>query len=300
MLLTPKDVGILVDHTVWRRGKVIDISSPYAIIHFPSLADSPDGPRRKLREDAAQITKASEQSDPVLDLIETGLAQPKARKPRAKTSVTNHFDEALAWFKETHPAGFNDERFLDADLRNKRSAHDVFVATFGEGKAQAMIAAGQHVEVSDVLDSLFRSTNVLSPFEVKAVHKALKNNPEAGSKVLQTAMTFSATPTSSTFTQLVEAIAQLATDGAKVMTWPIVTLLPFVAEPRKFIALKPTNSELMAARLEYDLKYETTPNWQTFDSMNRMCQSLLEKLAPLGAKDLIDVQGFMWVTRELD
>ena len=67
MLLTPNDVGILVEHTVWRRGKVIEILSPYAIIHFPSLASSPQGPQRKLREDAPQLTKSSVQSDPELD-----------------------------------------------------------------------------------------------------------------------------------------------------------------------------------------------------------------------------------------
>jgi hypothetical protein len=291
---------MLVDHPVWRRGKVIDISPPYAIVHFPSLVDSPDGPRRKLREDAPQLTKAAEQSDPVLDLVEIGLGTQKKTKPRAKTTVTNHFDAVLAWFKETHPAGFSDERFADADLNNKRSAHDVFVANFGDGKAQALIDAGQHTQVADVLDSLFRATNMLSPFEIKAIHKALKHNPEAGSKVLQTALAFSSNPVSSTFGAMVEAFTALSADGSKVVTWPIVTLLPFIAQPSRFIALKPTNSELMAARLEFDLRYETSPNWNTFDAMTRMGAQLLGKLSELGAKDMIDVQGFMWVTRELD
>ena len=31
----------------------------------------------------------------------------------------------------------------------------------------------------------------------------------------------------------------------------------------------------------------------------RMGAQLLERLAPLGAKDMIDVQAFMWVTRDL-
>ena len=41
MVLTPNDVGVLVEHTVWKRGKVIEIVSPYAIIHFPALAIHP-------------------------------------------------------------------------------------------------------------------------------------------------------------------------------------------------------------------------------------------------------------------
>jgi hypothetical protein len=84
-----------------------------------------------------------------------------------------------------------------------------------------------------------------------------------------------------------------------VFTWPIVTLLPFFAQANKFLALKPTNTELMAARMSYDLKYDSTPNWETFDQSLRMAQQLFAKLQPLGAKDMIDVQHFMWLTRDL-
>jgi hypothetical protein len=84
-----------------------------------------------------------------------------------------------------------------------------------------------------------------------------------------------------------------------VHTWPIVTLLPFFADPTRFIALKPTNTELMAARMGANLKYDTTPNWETYEAATQMAKQLLARLAPLGAKDMIDVQQFMWVTREL-
>ena len=85
MVLTPNDVGVLVEHTVWQRGKVIEILSPYAIIHFPALADSPQGPQRKLREDAPQLTKSSVQSDPALDAIETGPGKPKKVSKKQST-----------------------------------------------------------------------------------------------------------------------------------------------------------------------------------------------------------------------
>ena len=79
-----------------------------------------------------------------------------------------------------------------------------------------------------------------------------------------------------------------------------MTLLPFLADPKRFIALKPTNTELMAARMSYDLKYDSTPNWETYDATLRMARSCWQRLAPLGAKDMIDVQAFMWVTRDLN
>ncbi|HEX8028167.1 MAG TPA: hypothetical protein VF491_06890 [Vicinamibacterales bacterium] len=299
MVLTPNDVGVLVEHTVWQRGKVIEIISPYAIIHFPSLASSPQGPQRKLREDAPQLTKSSVQSDPDLDGIETGPAKPRKVSKRKVKDLQNMLDEAVQWFEQTYPAKFADEKFVDNDLRNKRAAAEVFQVNFGEGKGAAMVDQGQHAEIASTLDGIYRATNVLSPFEVKAVHKAFVKGDESATKVLGYTLAFLANPGQHTFKQMAEAVSQLPADGGKVHTWPIVTLLPFMADPTRFIALKPTNTELMAARMATNLKYDTTPNWETYDLSLRMGKSLLDRLAPLGAKDLIDVQHFMWVTKDL-
>ena len=299
MVLTPNDVGILVEHTVWKRGKVIEILSPYAIIHFPALADSPQGPQRKLREDAPQLTKSSVQSDPELDGVEVGPAKTKKSAKRKVKDVTNGLDDTIAWFQQNYPAGFADEKFGDNDLRNKRAALDVFNANFGDGRGAAKVDEAKHAEIANALDGIYRATNILSPFEVKAVHKAFLKGDESATKVLGTTLAFAKNPGMPTFKAMGEAVSQLPADGGKVFTWPIVTLLPFFADPKKFMALKPTNTELMAARMSFDLKYDSTPNWETFDASLRMAAQLFEKLAPLGAKDMIDVQAFMWVTRDL-
>lgn len=300
MLLTPKDIGALVEHTIWQRGKVLDVTPPYAIVHFTSLAGTPQGPERKLREDTPQISRSKVQTDPDFDAIGTGTSKPRKAKAKAKAKgLVHHLDEAIAWFEKTYPKKFEDEKFIDADLRNKRAAHDVFVANFGGSRGQKLIDAGKHAEIADVLDALFKATNIPSTFEVKAVHKGLKKGEEAGTHVLETVLAFVAKPDSIKFAALFEAVAQLPSDGGKVLTWPNITLLPFLADPKKFMALKPTNTELMAARMNFDLRYTATPNWPTFDAMQRMSQFLLQRLEKIGAKDMFDVQAFMWVTRDL-
>src|SRR5688572_4391029 len=300
MVLTPNDVGVLVEHTVWRRGKVIEILSPYAIIHFPALANSPQGPQRKLREDAPQLTKASVQTDPELDGIETGPGKPKKVSKRKVKDLQNDLDAAVQWFEANFPAKFEDEKFIDADMRNKRAAQETFAANFAEGRGAAMVDEGKHAEIASALDGISRATNILSPFEVKAVKKAFAKADEASTKVLGTTLAFVASPGQPTFKAMAEAVSQLPADGGKVNTWPIVTLLPFLADPKRFIALKPTNTELIAARMSYDLKYDSTPNWETYDYTLRMAAQLLNRLAPLGAKDMIDVQQFMVVTKDLN
>jgi len=137
--------------------KVIEIISPYAIIHFPTLANSPQGPQRKLREDAAQLTKSSVQSDPELDHVETGPAKPKKAAKRKVKDLANGIDEAVAWFEQTYPGKFGDEKFIDSDLRNKRSAAEVFHVNFGEGRGGAMVDQGKHAEIASTLDGIFRA-----------------------------------------------------------------------------------------------------------------------------------------------
>jgi hypothetical protein len=299
MVLTPNDVGILVEHPVWQRGKVIEIISPYAIIHFPSLANSPQGPQRKLREDATQLTKSSVQSDPELDGIETGPGKPKKVSKRKAKDLQNDLDAAVQWFEGNYPAAFADEKFIDNDLRNKRAAAEVFTANFGEGRGAAMVDEGKHAEIASTLDGIFRATNILSPFEVKAVHKAFVKADESSTAVLGATLAFLATPAQQTFKAMAEAVSKLPADGGKVHTWPIVTLLPFLGDPKRFLPLKPTNSEIISARMDAKLKYDTTPNWETYEAFLRMSRNLFDRLAPIGAKDMIDVQQFMWVTRDL-
>ena len=299
MILKPEDVGVLVEHTVWKRGKVLEIVSPYAIIHFPALAESPQGPKRKLREDAAQLTKSNVQSDPELDAIETGPPKAKKAAKRKVKDIQNPIDETIQWFEQTYPNKFADEKFLSADVNTKRAAQEVFNANFADGRGKAMAEAGQHAEIATALDGIYRSTNILSPFEVKAVHKAFVKGDESATKVLSTTLAFVNGPGQPTFKAMAEAVSQLPADGGKVFTWPIVTLLPFFADPKRFLALKPTNTELMAARMSFDLKYDSTPNWETYEFTLRMAQQLLARLQGLGAKDMIDVQAFMWATRDL-
>ena len=92
MILSAKDIGTLVDHTVWQRGKVVDVATPYAFVHFPSLEDTEQGPLRKVQSTIEHLTRSSVQSDPAFDLIPSALSPAKAKgagtKRKAKTAKT--------------------------------------------------------------------------------------------------------------------------------------------------------------------------------------------------------------------
>ena len=75
--------------------------------------------------------------------------------------------------------------------------------------------------------------------------------------------------------------------------WTIATALPFVARPDLFLILKPEVTKNAAERLRFDLVYHAEPNAHTFAKLLRMAAALLERLAPLGARDQFDVHAYL-------
>lgn len=87
MILSAKDIGTLVDHTVWQRGKVVDVAAPYAFVHFPSLEDTEQGPLRKVQSTIEHLTRSSVQSDPIFDAIPSALSPAKAKAGAKRKSA---------------------------------------------------------------------------------------------------------------------------------------------------------------------------------------------------------------------
>ncbi len=100
MVLTPNDVGVLVEHTVWRRGKVIEILSPYAIIHFPALAELPTGSATQAsrRRAAADQVERAERSRARCASRPGRASRRRSRKRKVK-DLQNDLDAAVQWFE---------------------------------------------------------------------------------------------------------------------------------------------------------------------------------------------------------
>jgi hypothetical protein len=293
-----------VEHTTWGRGKVVVVDGPYVSVHFTQLEGQAKGPRRRLLLTATQLSVSDTQSDPVLDRVAVGESSGSTRKrlvqPHRHTPV-HDLDQAISWFTKQYPGRFADADFVGEELEYKRDAHRAFIQRLGNGQAEFLLENGAFSEIARALDNLFHATNIPSRFEIMATHDGLKD-PEAAAKLLRRLLDFLAVSNASTLDLLADAVASLPApkDGSRVLTWPNVTILPFLAAPDRFMVLKPGSSRRMADRMGADLLYSPKPAWHTYDALLQMSARLLEHLSPLGARDYIDVQSFMWVTRDLD
>jgi len=299
--------GVVVEHSVWGRGKVVAVSPLHVVVHFPALAGTEQGPRRKLQLGATQLSPSVVTFDPTLDGVAIGADRIGKKRTgsggsgRAQRPSARPLDFAITWFRTKYPGLFQDPKLVDQELGYKREAHARFVTRLGRGRGARLLSSGALPEIAAILDELYHATNIPHRFEVMAAHDGFKDGPSAG-RVLGAALDFVDAPGAHTFQALVEAIGSLPApaQGSRVLTWPNVTILPFLADPTRFMVLKPGIAQKAAARIGFDLLYSSAPNWHCYEALQRMSALLLKELSVLGAVDYIDVQSFMWVTRGVE
>ena len=97
------------------------------------------------------------------------------------------------------------------------------------------------------------------------------------------------------FERWVEVVAQLPRRQTRVLTWPLVTVFGFIAQPRMHIFLKPNVTRAAAREYEFDFRYKSRPSWETYASLLEFAEAVHRDQRDLRPRDMIDIQSFMWV-----
>ena len=202
-------------------------------------------------------------------------------------------------FKEIFPGGFRDATYLEWERDYKWEAHKEWQRVLPRSEWQRLLAEGAHAEVARRIASFYARShlNMLALYEWMALREALTDR--AGGALLATGLyelihgdgDFGARLEA--FTALLDRVPQRQTRLAK---WPVVTLFPFVALPKRHLILKPRLIKRAAASLAFDLGYQSRPNARTYAALMELVDWLERELASWKPRDLIDIQGFLWVT----
>jgi hypothetical protein len=97
------------------------------------------------------------------------------------------------------------------------------------------------------------------------------------------------------FKDWVAAIEQLPRKQTRVLTWPLVTVFGFIAQPRTHIFLKPNTTKKAARKLGLEFNYVPRPNWSTYRRYLDLAQATRRRIQDLKPRDMIDIQSFLWV-----
>ncbi len=90
-------------------------------------------------------------------------------------------------------------------------------------------------------------------------------------------------------------VAALPRKQTRVLTWPLVTVWGFIAQPETHFFLKPKVTRRAAAAYGLDFHYQSKPNWETYANLLELAATLRRDLRGLRPRDIIDLQSFLWV-----
>jgi hypothetical protein len=199
-------------------------------------------------------------------------------------------------FLRFFPNGFHDERYLEWERDYKAEAHARWTATLSLTTFRQLMAVGKYQEIAAEALRIEARTNLLFSFEKMAVRDAVQTT--AGARRFAeglNAWLHGRGSVENRFGVWCEAIAALPRRQTRVLTWPVVTVFGFMAQPDRHIFLKPNVTRLAAARYGFDLHYRSRPNWTTYSQLLDLAEMVRFEQRDLGPRDFIDIQSFLWV-----
>ena len=194
-----------------------------------------------------------------------------ARRPRAipvrngPAALTEGLRRGRAKFLRYFPKGFRDPLYEDWERGYKWAAHRSWNETLGKGPFRKLLKDGKHREIAARAIAIEGRTNLLFSFEKMALRDAVK--PPAGARAFaQGLYDFLHGPGDAErrFTDWCEVVAELPRRQTRVLTWPVITVFGFIAEPDAHMFLKPLVTKRAAEVLKLSFEYKSRPRWETY------------------------------------
>lgn len=202
-------------------------------------------------------------------------------------------------FEVFYPDGFMDETYIVAERSFKDRAHLEWRNELGPVEFRKLLARGEFAHICEVAMRIESRTHMLFSFEKMALRDAVKS--PAGARLFATelyAFLWGRGAPSTRFNNWVQAVAELPQRGARVLTWPVVTVFGFMARPDKHLFFKPRVTRKAARAYGFDLSYAAQPSWAGYQSLQTFAAIVrrdLDRRPGFKARDMIDVQSFIWV-----
>ena len=201
-----------------------------------------------------------------------------------------------AKFLEYFPRGFGDPDYVGSERAYKWNAHLRWAEVLNRNAFRALLDAGRYQAIASHAISIESRTNLLFSFEKMALRDAVKSR--AGAEAFAQGL-YDFLPGLGNievrFNRWRDVVAALPRRQTRVLTWPVLTVMGFIAQPRTHMYLKPTVTRRAAEAYGFDFAYRSQPMWETYRSLLDFAFTIQRDMSALGPRDMIDIQSFIWV-----
>ncbi|MDT4952999.1 MAG: hypothetical protein QOJ02_1137 [Acidobacteriota bacterium] len=201
-------------------------------------------------------------------------------------------------FLRFFPKGFQDETYIAWERGYKWESHERWEEALGQAEFRRLLRAREFTEIASRavrVEQRSRHSMIFS-FEKMALRDAVKS--EAGARSFAEGLydfLHGAGSLERKFDRWCEVVAALPRKQTRVLTWPLVTVFGFIAQPETHIFLKPNVSRIAAREYGFDFQYKSRPSWETYANFLEFAEAIKRDQRDLRPADMIDIQSFMWV-----
>ena len=199
-------------------------------------------------------------------------------------------------FLRFFPEGFHDETYIDWERGYKWEAHEQWNSQLDRATFRKLLREGEHSEIAARAVRIESRTNLLFSFEKMALRDAVKS-PEGARSFATGLNDFLHGPgdLAARFRRWCAVVEGLPRKQTRVLTWPVVTVFGFIAQPETHFFLKPNVTRTAAKEYGFDFAYKSRPSWETYANLLQFAETVRRDLRDLKPRDMIDIQSFLWV-----
>ncbi len=207
-------------------------------------------------------------------------------------SLAKHRKRFLRFF----PRGFYDERYIDWEHTYKSDAHKLWQHLLNQNEFKRLLQHGEFPEIATRALQVESKCTFLFSFEKMALRDAVRT--PHGARIFAEGLydlLHGKGPLKTRFVQWIVAVSELPRKQSRVVSWPIVTFFPYIAQPQKYMIMKPTAMRFAAAELGFELQYSSKPSYATYERLLKFGELTKEAIKDLKPRNFHDVQTFLWV-----
>jgi hypothetical protein len=199
-------------------------------------------------------------------------------------------------FLRFFPRGFADETYVDWERGYKWTAHQRWAELLNKAEFKKLLRQREYEEVAARAVKIESRTNLLFSFEKMALRDAVR--PQSGARAFSQGLyqfLYGKGSGKEKFERWCEVVGALPRKQTRVLTWPVVTIFGFIAQPEIHMFLKPNVTRKAAQEYGFDFNYQSRPNWETYRNFLDFGAVIRGNLRKIKPRDMIDLQSFMWV-----
>jgi len=202
--------------------------------------------------------------------------------PRAK-ELARLIDQ----FKDKY-GSFESERYIQDERAYKLRLMEYTRTNLSKKQLERLIAVGSFEEAARLIRRAYQrpENNLLNSWD----RLPLENAPDEQLVRTLYNLLYGDAPFEQRFTAWLALLKQQAPN-----CWPAATFFLMLADPQEHIFVKPVPFRALMVRLTPEVPWTTRPTVEAYAHIRQLAKELSAQLRPEGARDLIDVQSFVWV-----